>query len=86
MTFTITIDGVAQTPYTIASTSGAYRKVYLPFRDNKGVAYKYRLESTQAFYLFVRDTEVRVKQWGSTGPYVVKQPFGDFSREVGARI
>lgn len=86
VTFTITIDGVAQTPYTIASTSGAYRKVYLPFRVNKGTVYKYRLESTAAFYLFVRDTEVRVKEWGSSGPYMVKQPFGDFSREVGARL
>lgn len=85
-TLTITVDG---TPfqYTVpAGVAGAYVKPYLPLQPMKGKYATYKLSSASGVRLFQRDLEVRVKDWGSTGPYQVKMPFGDLSRLQGARI
>lgn len=85
VTLTITVDGVPFI-YTIASTAGAHRKTYLVFQRMKGKEFVYRLASPAGFRLFVRDSEVRLKTWGSESGYTVQQPFGDVHREFGARI
>lgn len=85
---TCTINGDANSPYsyTIPAGLGLYRKFYLPLQPMKGREVQYSLTSICPFRLFLKDCEVRVKAWGQGGPYVSKRPFGDISREIGARI
>ena len=85
VTLTITVDGVAFT-YTVPSTAGAHGKPYLVFQRMKGKEFVYRLSSPAGFRLFVLDSEVRVRAWGSESGYTVQRPFGDAHREFGARI
>ena len=82
---TTTIDGANHT-FTVPSTAGAHRKVYVTLKPVKGKQFVYKLTSAAAFRLFKRDCEVRVKSWGSDGPYAIVNPFGDIHRESGARI
>ncbi len=94
VTLTIDVDGT-DFVYTIPSTGGAYKKVYLIFGINgttgqtlKGKLFTYELrstDSTKGFRLFQKDSEVFVHAWGG-GPYISKQPFGAISRLYGARI
>jgi hypothetical protein len=46
----------------------------------KAKVFQYYITSSAAFYLFLNDIEVKVKSWGSTGPYQVVKPFGGPSR------
>lgn len=85
ITWNITVDGTAHT-YTIPSTASAYLKQYVVLQPMKGKYAKHSLTSPSPFRLFLKDCEVRVKSWGDPGPYQVKLPFGDFSRQIGARI
>lgn len=73
-------------PYTVPSTAGLHRKPYVPLQPMKGKLFQYQLTSPAGFRLFLKDCEVRVKQWGDPGPYRVVHPFGDYSRQTGARI
>lgn len=72
--------------YTITNTNGLYDKIYLQLTSMKCRAVSYSLTSTCPFRVYQRDLEVRVKEWGSTGKYLSKQPMGDLSRINGARI
>lgn len=72
--------------YTKASTGGQYDRGYFPVKPMKALAVSYRLTSPAGFRVFAKDLTVNVKAWGSPGPFVAKQPFGDVSRVVGARI
>jgi len=72
--------------YTIPSTAGQYLKNYIVTQPMKALECSYSLTSSAGFRLFELDSEVRVKQWGSQGPYVVKMPFGDYSRNTKAKI
>jgi hypothetical protein len=65
------------------STFGVYQKLYWSAPPNKSRFYTPELTSDQPFRLFLRDCEVRVKQWGSAGPYQTVKPFGDVSRTKG---
>lgn len=85
LTFTVTADGVDY-PYTIAHSSGTYKKSPVPLQPMKGRAWKYRVASSGALRLFKRDSEIRVKAWGDSGGFQVRIPFGEVSRESGARI
>lgn len=85
VTLTITVDGVAFV-YPIASGAGLYTKPYTVFQPMKGKYATYSLTSPVGFRLFQKDTEIRVKEWGTPGPYQVRLPFGDLSRTAGARI
>ncbi len=77
-----------------ASTSDQMKKFYLDLPANKGVGYKFKIESVVTdsiliappVRLWVRDTEVRVKPWGHAGSYLIVKPFGDMSRKDGAKI
>jgi len=83
-----TINGDGQSPYTytIPAGNGLFLKPYIVTRPMKGREIKYRLESICPFRLFVRDTEMLVKEWGSSDAFLVKRPFGALSREMGATI
>jgi hypothetical protein len=72
--------------YTKASTGGAYDRGYFPVNPMKALAVAYRLTSPAGFRVFQKDLTVSAKAWGSPGPFTPKQPFGDTSRIVGARI
>jgi hypothetical protein len=72
---------------TIPNSGGVYRKTYLILPPNKAKLYTYSLINSPAgFRLFKKDCEVRVKQWGSTGPYIPFNPFGGPHRADGASI
>ncbi len=85
VTLNINIDGVDYA-YTVPSTAGAYRKIYLVLQPVKGKLFTYSLTSSAGFRVFERDCEIRAKQWNEAGPYGVANPFGDVSRLAGARI
>jgi hypothetical protein len=73
---------------TIPASGGpaVFAKQYWVPVANKSRAYQYSATSAAGFRVFQKDLEVRVKAWGSTGPYRLMRPFGDASRESGARI
>lgn len=85
VTLTVNVDGTDYV-YQIASTGGAFQKIYVPFQAVHGKVFKYTLTSDIGFRLYVRDCEVRCRQFGAPGPYLPITPFGDISRIGGARI
>ena len=76
-------DGTTQT-YTIASTAGVRKKVYVQLAPNKGKLYKFEFNSAAPFNLFEGASECRVKQWLTSLGYNVARPFGgeQFERTV----
>jgi hypothetical protein len=80
---TLTVNAIANPlspfSYTFPSTGSSYSKIYKSLQAMKGLAWSYSLTSPSGFRLFSLDSEVRVKQFGSTGPFLSKNPFGDFS-------
>jgi len=75
VTLTLDFDGTTQ-PYTILSTGGVRKKVYVPLAPNKGKLYKFEFNSSTPFNLFEAASEVRVKQWLTSLGYAVVKPFG----------
>lgn len=75
VTLTLDFDGTTQT-YTIASTAGVRKKVYVQLAPNKGKLYKFEFNSSADFNLFEAASEVRVKQWLTSLGYAVVKPFG----------
>ena len=75
VTLTINFDGTSQT-YTVASTAGEKRKVYVPLASNKGKVYSFALDSTAEFRLYASDIEVRCKPCLGVMGYTLTQPFG----------
>lgn len=65
-----------------------YARTYLRLAPQKAKWRKYRITSTLGVRLFVKDTAVRIAPWGmgKDQGLVTVQPFGDLSRESGARI
>jgi len=84
--FKVTANGISGSPfsYSIPSTGSLFLKNYLPLQPMKSKEVQYSLTSSAGFRLFVQDCEVRIKQWGSNGPYLSAKPFGDLSRVDGA--
>ncbi len=91
--FTVNVDGT-DFVYTIPNSGGVYKKTYILFaiagsgKCLKGKLFTYELRSsdvTVPFQLFVKDSEVKVHSWAG-GSYLVKLPFGDTHRAVGARL
>lgn len=85
ITMLVTIDGNARS-YTIPHGSGAYKKSFITLKAVKGKAFEFKFTASAGFRLYRRDVSVLVKPWGSPAEYVSALPFGDNSREVGARI
>jgi hypothetical protein len=86
LSLTLIIDGIAQTPITIANSSGLRLKTYFIVPVLKGKTFAYKLTSASAFRLYKNDCEVRVKSWGSHGEYIKVNPFGDLHFDKGAAI
>ena len=61
-----------------------YVRCYRVLKPQKAKWRSYRVEGCGLFRLYIKDSVVRVKEWGSPGPYVNAQPFGDQSRVNGA--
>jgi hypothetical protein len=86
VTLTITPDNRASVSITFASTGGILLKPYSSLPPLKARIAQYSVTSPTGFRLYQKDVEVRVKDWGNTGPWQVVRPFGDLSFERGARI
>jgi len=64
-----------------------YTRCYRVLKPQKAKWRHYRVEGCGLIRLYIKDCEVRVKAWGSTGAYISAQPFGELSRtNGGARI
>ena len=72
--------------YTIPSTGGYHKKIYVPFQPMKGKMFQHKLTAATGFRLYQKDCEVRCKVWGSEEGFQVQNPFGDVSRVQGAAI
>lgn len=82
---TVDFDGVERT-VTVNSTAGELKKRYIILPVMKAKVYSYRLESDEGFRLYVKDCEVKVKQWDTEAEYQTAHPFGGESFRVGALI
>jgi hypothetical protein len=90
VTFTVQrLDDGTTFTYTIpATTAGALyqQKQYIVLQNMKAKQVQYSLVSALGFRLFVKDTALRVGEWGRSESYRNIQPFGDLSRAAGAII
>lgn len=75
MTFDTGQGEVVQT-YTVPSTSGLRAKVYVQFASNKGLAYRFALDSAASFRLYEEDIEFRVKPWLGLLGYGIQRVMG----------
>ena len=76
ITLTITsYDGQSPAAITIPSSGGAYQKVLFELTANKGQLYKFHAVSAQQFQFFLSDFEIRIGQWGRSGPYLMEKTF-----------
>jgi hypothetical protein len=89
-TVTLTVNAIGNPmgpfSYSVPSTAGLYDKIYQQLQAMKCRAVSYSLTGSAGFRVFERDLEVRVKQFGSTGKFLSKQPMGDLSRDTKAKI
>ncbi len=85
MTLTLAFDHWPTIIVPVPNTGGLFvkQKVTIPAAKSKLVSY--RLSSAQGFRPFVKDVEVKLKEWGSDGPYTILKPFGGPSNE-GAEV
>jgi len=72
--------------YVLPTTNSLYSRYYQNLVAAKGKWVRFRLTSGSPFRVFARDCSVRVQGWGLPNGYVVAQPFGGVSRQVGALI
>ncbi|HKM81933.1 MAG TPA: hypothetical protein VJY15_13350, partial [Candidatus Acidoferrum sp.] len=70
---------------TVPNTAGVFIKQKVVMPANKSKLVSYRLSSVQKFRVFLPDVEVKIKEWGSDGPYSVIKPFGGAS-STGAEV
>ena len=76
-TLTVTIDGSVVQTYTIASTGGERKKVYVQLASNKGLMYQFAVDSTtNSFRIYEADIEFRVKPWLGLLGYSVQRILG----------
>ena len=62
--------------YTIPSTSGNKRTLFVPFDAMKGVLYKFTFTSASPFYLYREETILWVHNWTTNQSHEIK-PFGN---------
>lgn len=62
--------------YTIASTGGSKKQVFLPFEATKGVLFRHELTSASPFWLYRQESKVAISPWGAQESVEVK-PWGD---------
>lgn len=70
-------DGTSVTnPYTLPSTAGSKRTLFLGFDAMKGVLFKFTFTSAAAFYLYREETILQVHNWTTNQSHEIK-PFGN---------
>jgi hypothetical protein len=88
-TLTITTE-YGSIPYSLPVANGTYTRAYLLLHPQKAKWRSYSIVSSTGLRLFLKDCEVRVKNWTDKGNYPASfqsyHPFGDESRVYGARI
>lgn len=81
----LVVDGVVSTLNPFPANN-RMQKVYVPTPPLKGKVWQLTGTGT-ALQIYERDTELRIKSWGSTEQYAIVRPFGDLTRtEGGARV
>jgi hypothetical protein len=73
VTMTVESDDKVDT-YTIPSTAGQRRKLYVKFRPRKGKVFRYSLDGGP-FLLYGDDCELRLKPWNTNLGYAMLSPF-----------
>jgi hypothetical protein len=76
VTLTLTFDGNVTQTYTIASTGGARKKIFVPMNANKFKLVRYQFDSANPFKLYITDSEVHVRSWVAKTGYSTARPFG----------
>jgi len=73
----VVVDGVPIPIAALPSTTGLYRKVYLPAPPVKGKLFLYKAYTSDgsAFVLYPDETTVNVKPWAGQGAYQPYKPF-----------
>jgi hypothetical protein len=85
VTLTLVFDQWPIITINIPSTGGVQIKNKYTIPPNKTKLVSFRLSSTEPFYVFQDDVEVKIKWWGSTGPYEIIKPYGGPS-QTGAEL
>lgn len=70
--FTMTFDGISQV-YTLPSTGGVYKKIFLNLQANKGKLYSFQYQSTAGFsdlQIWEEDFICEVGEWGRNDAYL----------------
>ena len=87
--FTVTTEYGSIT-YSLPVSNNVYTRAYLLLNPQKSKWKSYSITSSQGIRLYLKDCEVRVKNWTDKGNYpsafTSHMPFGAESRMVGARI
>ena len=86
ITMTLVFDAWPTITLTIPNTGGSFVKQKVQIPANKTKLVSYRLSSTAPFYLFGKDVEVWLGQWGRTDAYTVLKPFGGTGGNAGAEV
>jgi hypothetical protein len=90
VTMTCTVNGSSESPftYTIPATNGLFLKPYITTRPMKCREIQYSFTSICPFRLFLPDSVILSKGWGEPGnaPFAVHRPWGDLSRDQGAKV
>lgn len=76
--------------YNLPVSNGVYTRAYLLLNPQKAKWRSFHIASSSGLRLYLKDCEVRVKNWTDKGQYPSsfqsQHPFGEQSRIVGARI
>jgi hypothetical protein len=76
--------------YPLPVSNGVFTRAHLMLQPQKAKWRSYSVTAANGLRLFVKDTEVRVKNWSDKGVYPAQfesaHPFGDESRARGASI
>lgn len=76
VTLQVMADGVPVN-YTLPSTAGLRRKLFLGMTSNKGKLYRFVFDSAQEFRIYADDCETRAKPWLGLLGYSVRSAFGE---------
>lgn len=75
----VTLDGVAQTPITLSSSSGKYVEYVFRYPVYKAKQYGMRVSCITPFRLSTGNTYIEVKEWASNDAYRQLKVYSDFS-------
>jgi hypothetical protein len=76
VTMTLTADDGTTQTFTLPSTAGAKKKLYVPFAANKLKLVGFSFDSAADFRIYQPECELRAKQWVTALGYSVSPLFG----------